>query len=124
MHQAESIGVNIGSMPSTRNARSGIRVRSRRHHADDPMTKNIRNSTGCNDTIICESLSDPSISVIFNADNIRRCFRRNHEGNWTGEQPGRGVAEDSHDGEGEGTVADAKKGSTPIRLVNEANSEG
>ena len=66
--------------------------------ADDPMTKNIQNSTGCNDTTIRESLSVPSISVISNVDNIRR--------------------------QGEEMVADeVKKGSCPLRLVNQAKSE-
>ena len=41
--------------------------------ADDPMTKSIQNSTGCNHTIIRQSLSSPSISVISNVDNIIRC---------------------------------------------------
>ena len=44
--------------------------------ADDPMTKNMQNSTWCNDTINRESLSDPSISVISNVDNIRRRLQR------------------------------------------------
>ena len=40
------------------------------------MTKNIQNSTGRNDTIIRESLSGPSISVISKGDNIRRRLQR------------------------------------------------
>ena len=43
--------------------------------ADDPMTKNIQNSTGCNNTILCESLSGPSISVIY-VDNMCRPLQR------------------------------------------------
>ena len=66
--------------------------------ADDPMTKNMQNSTGCYDTIIRESLSVPSLSVISNVHNIRR--------------------------QGEEVVADdAKKGSIPLRLVNQAKIE-
>ena len=67
--------------------------------ADDPMT-NIQSSTGCNDTIIRESLSGPTISVISNVDNVR--LDR--------------VVEDSLDEEGEYMVAyDAKKGMLPMR---------
>ena len=41
----------------------------------DPMTKNIQKSTGCDDTIIRESLSGTSKSVISNVDNIRRLLQ-------------------------------------------------
>ena len=44
--------------------------------ADDPMTKNIQNSTGCNATIIRGSVTGQSISVISNVDNIRRRLQR------------------------------------------------
>ena len=44
--------------------------------AYDPIAKNIQNSTGCNDTIIREGLSGPSISVISNFDNVRRRLQR------------------------------------------------
>ena len=46
------------------------------NNEDDPMTKNIQNRTGRNDTIIPESLSGPSISVISKVDNIRRRLQR------------------------------------------------
>ena len=41
-----------------------------------PMTQNIRNSMGCNDTIIRESLLGPSISVISNVDNTHLRLQR------------------------------------------------
>ena len=44
--------------------------------ADDPMTKNIQNSTGCNATIIRGSVTGQSVSVISNVDNIRRRLQR------------------------------------------------
>ena len=95
-----------------------------RNIADDPMTKNIQNSTGCNDTIIRESLSGP-ISVISNVDNIRRRLQRAvKETELPHSQDIDRVAEDSLDEEGAEMVADdVKKGSIPIRLVNHAKSE-
>ena len=95
-----------------------------RNIADDPMTKNIENSTECNDTIIRESLSGP-ISVISNVDNIRRRLQRAvKEAELPNSQDIDRVAEDSLDEEGAEMVADdAKRGSIPIRLVNLAKSE-
>ena len=43
------------------------------------MMNNIQNTTGRNDTIIPESLSGPSISVISKVDNIRRRLQRVEE---------------------------------------------
>ena len=89
--------------------------------ADDPMTKNIRNSTGCNDTIICESLSGPSTSVISNVDNIRHRLQRamKKTGLLSSQDIDR-VVEDILDEEGEEMVSDdIKKGSIPIHLVNQ-----
>ena len=84
--------------------------------ADDPMTKNIQNSTGCNDTIIRESLSGPSISVISNVDNIRRRFY--------GAMKETGLLNSQHiDRWWKEMVADVKKGSIPMRLVNNAQTE-
>ena len=78
--------------------------------ADDPMTKNIQNSTGCNDTIIHESLSGPSISVISNVDNIRRRLQRAmKETGLLNSQDIDRVVEDSLDEEGEEMVADDAK---------------
>ena len=96
-----------------------------RNIADDPMTKNIQNSTVCNDTIIRESLSGPPISVISNVDNIRRRLQRAvKETGLPNSQDIDRVAEDSLDEEGAEMVADdVKKGSIPIRLVNHAKSE-
>ena len=84
--------------------------------ADDPLTQNIQNSTGCNDTIIRESLSGPSISVISNVDNIRRRVQRamKDTGLLKSQDIDR-VVEDGLDEEGEEMVADgAKKGSIPM----------
>ena len=93
--------------------------------ADDPMMKNIQNSTGCNDTIIRESLSGPSISVISNADNIRRRLQRaTKETGLLNSTDIDRVVEDSLDEEGEEMVADdVKKGCIPMRLVNLAKTE-
>ena len=75
--------------------------------ADDPMTKNIQNSTGCNDTITRESLSGPSISVISNVDNIRRrLLRAMKETGLLNSQDIDRVVEDSLEEEGEEMVAD------------------
>ena len=84
--------------------------------ADDPMTKNIQNSTGPNDTVICESLSGTSMSVISNVDNIRRPVQRAmKETGHLNSQDIDTVVEDSLEEEGEEMVADdAKKGSIPI----------
>ena len=85
---------------------------------DDPMTKNIPNSTGCNDTIIRESLSDPSISVISKVDNIRRHLQRamKETGLLNSQETDR-VVEDGLDEEGEEMMADnVKKGSVPVRF--------
>ena len=93
--------------------------------ADDPMTKNIQNSTGCNDTIIRERLSGPSISVISNVDYIRRRLQRavKETGPLNSQDIGR-VVEDSLDEEGEEMVADdAKKGSIPVPLVNKVKTD-
>ena len=89
------------------------------------MTKNIQNSTGCNDTIIRESLSGPSISVISHFDNIRRHVQRAmKETGLLNSQDIDRVVEDSLDEEGEEMVSDdVKKGSIPIRLVNQARTE-
>ena len=65
-----------GMLPRTRGARVGFACEFVGNNADDPMTKNIQNSTGRNDTIIPESLSGPSISVISKVDNIRRRLQR------------------------------------------------
>ena len=63
--------------------------------ADDPMTKNIQKSTGCNDTIIRES---PSISVVSNVDNIRcRLQRAMEEAGLLNRQDIDRVVEDSLD---------------------------
>ena len=93
--------------------------------ADDPVAKNIQNSRGCNDTIIRECLSGPSISVISNYDYIRcRVQRAMKETGLLNSQDTDGVVEDSVDEDGEELVADdAKKGSMPIRLVNQAKTE-
>ena len=95
-----------------------------RNIADDPMTKNIQNSTGCKDTIIRESVSGP-ISVISNVDNIRRHLQRAvKETGLPNSQDIDRVVADSFDEEGAEMVADdAKRGSIPIRLVNHAKSE-
>ena len=92
--------------------------------ADDPMTKNIQNSTGCNATIIRGSVTGQSISVISNVDNIRRRLQRAmKETGLLNSQDIDRVVEDSLDEEGEEMVADdVKKGSIPIRLVNQAIS--
>ena len=88
------------------------------------MTKNIKNSTGCNDTIIRESLSGPSISVISHVDNIRRHLQRAmKEIGLLNSQDIDVVVEDSLDEEGEEMVSDVKNGSIPIRLVNQARTE-
>ena len=77
---------------------------------DDPMTKNIQNSTGCNDTIIRESLSGPSISVISNVHNIRRRLQRAmKETGLLNSQDIDRVVEDSLDEEGEEIVSDDVK---------------
>ena len=78
--------------------------------ADDPMTKNIQNSTGCNDTIIRETLSGPSISVISNVHNIRRRLQRAmKETGLLNSQDIDRVVEDSLDEEGEEIVSDDVK---------------
>ena len=75
--------------------------------ADDPMTKNIQNSTGCNATIIRESVTVQSISVISNVDNIRRRLQRAmKETRLLNSQDIDRVVEDSLDEEGEEMVAD------------------
>ena len=93
--------------------------------ADDPMTKNIQNSTGCNATIIRESVTGQSISVISNVDNIRRRLQRAmQEIGLLNSQDIDRVVEDSLDEEGEEMVADdVKKGIIPIRLVNQAKTK-
>ena len=76
--------------------------------ADDPMTKNIQNSTWCNATIIRGSVTGQSISVISNVDNIRRHLRRAMK------ETGLLNSQD---------IDDVKKRSIPIRLVNQAKTE-
>ena len=90
--------------------------------ADDPMKKNIQNSTGCNATIIRGSVTGQSISDV---DNIcRRLQRAMKETGLLNSQDIDRVVEDSLDEEGEEMVADdVKKGSIPIRLVNQAKTE-
>ena len=89
------------------------------------MTKDIQNSTGCDDTIIRESLSGPSTSVTSDVDNIRRRLQKAvTEIGLLNSQDIDRVVEDSLDEEGEEMVADdAKKGSIPMRLVNQAQIE-
>ena len=108
----------MGSMPSTRGTRAGI-------SADDPMTKNIQNSTVCDASIIRGSGTGLSISVISNVDNIRRRLQRAmKETGLLNSQDVDRVVEDSLDEEGEEMVADdVRKVSIPIRLVNQAKTE-
>ena len=89
------------------------------------MTKNIQNSTGCNATIIRGSVTGQSISVISNVDNMRRLLQRAmKETGLLNSQDIDRVVEDSFDEEGEEMVADdGKKGSIPIRLVNQSKTE-
>ena len=93
--------------------------------ADDPTTKNIQNSTECNDTIIRESLSAPSISVISNVHNIcRRLQRAMKETGLLNSQDIDRVEADSLDEEGEEMMTDdVKKGSIPMRLISQAQIE-
>ena len=94
--------------------------------ADDPMTKNIQNSTGCHDTIIRECLSGPSIPVISNVDNIRRRLQRAmKETGLLNSQDIDRVVEDSFDEKARNWLVadDVKKGSIPMRLVNQAKTE-
>ena len=90
--------------------------------ADDPLPKNIQNSKGCNDTIIRERLSGPSMSVISNVDKIRRRLQRAmKETGLLNSQDIDRVVEDSHDEESEEMVAeDATIGSIPMRWANQA----
>ena len=91
--------------------------------ADDPMTKNIQNSTGCNATIIRGSVTGQLFSVISIVDR-RRLQRAMKETGLLNSRDIDRVVEDSLDEEGEEMVADGvKKGSIPIRLVNEAKTE-
>ena len=88
------------------------------------MTKNIQNSTGCNATIIRGSVTGQSISVVSNVDNIRcRLQRAMKETGLLNSQDIDRVVEDSLDEEGEEMADDVKKGSIPIRLVNQAKTE-
>ena len=66
----------MGSMSSTKGARLGYVYDLVVNIADDPMTQNIQNGTGCNDTIIRESLTGPSIPIISNVDNILHRLKR------------------------------------------------
>ena len=93
--------------------------------ADDPRMKNIHKSTECSDTIIRDSLSRPSISVISSVDDISRRLQRSmKETGLLNSEDIDKVVEDRLDEEGEEMVAnDVKKGSCPIRLVNQAEPE-
>ena len=115
----------MGSMPSTRTQGLGYVCEFVGSIADDPMTKNIQNSTGCNATIIRGSVTGQSISVISNVDNSRRRLQRAmKETGLLNSQDIDRVVEESLDEEGEEMVADdVKKGSIPIRLVNQAKTE-
>ena len=87
------------------------------------VTKNIVNSTKCNDMIIRDSPSGTSISAISNVDNIRRRLQRAmKETGLLSSQDVDSVVEDSLDEEGEEMV-DAEKGSIPIQVVNQAKCE-
>ena len=80
--------------------------------ADDPMTKNIQNSTGCNAMIVRGSVTGQSTPVISNVDNIRRRLQRaTKETGLLNSQDIDRVVEDSLDEEGEEMVVDRKEAS-------------
>ena len=92
--------------------------------ADDPMTKNIQNNTGCNDTIIRESLSGPSsVSVISNVDNIRRRLQRAMMGIVLNNQNINKSIKSNFFLKKNMVADDDKKGSIPIRLVGQPKTE-
>ena len=115
----------MGSIPSTRDTRAGIRVRLRGQHRRRSHDEEHPEQHRCNATIIREGVTGQSISVISIVDNIRRRLQRAmKETGLLNSQDNDRVVEDSLDEEGEEMVADdVKKGSIPIRLVNQAKTE-
>ena len=88
LHQAEPTGMNMGSMPSTRDTRAGIRVRirpqhrRRSHFQEHPEQHRVQ----CHDHPWKRHRT-------VNISHLERRqhpppFVESHEGNWTAEQPG------------------------------------
>ena len=118
----------MGSMLSTRGTRAGIRVRNRRQHRrrshDEEHPEQHR--VQCHDHP-WKRHRTVNFSHLERRQQNHPPFAESHEVNWTAEQPGHrqgGGEYPSLDEEGEEMVADGvKKGSIPIRLVNQAQTE-
>ena len=89
------------------------------------MTKNIQNSTGRNDTIIPESLSRPSISVISKVDNIRSRLQRamKESGLLNSQDIDKWWKTALTRKARRWRLTTPRKGSIPIRFVNQAKTE-
>ena len=89
----------------------------------DELTKDIKGNMYCSDVTIQENGSRSTVSFMSNVEALRRRLYKAVKGSsLLNDQEVDKIAEDSLAGEGEETVADdAKQGSIPMGLVNQAN---